>query len=129
MSTRARRAGNAEARAALAQIWARHRDDILEHVAVLEDAVAALMEDGLSGAARREAERRAHRLAGSAGTFGFSRASESALRLEAVFAGTDAVAPHEARTAAEDVAALRICMEDATQLSDGSPVTGTDRRG
>lgn len=129
MSTRAPRAGNAEACAALARLWACHRDDILGHVVVLEDAVAALMEGRLSGAERREAEQRAHRLADSAGTFGFSRTSESALRLEAVFAGTDAVAPHETLTAAEDVAALRACMEDAAQASDGSPVTGTDWQG
>lgn len=111
MSERAPGAGDSDAAAAIAAIWARHRDDAMGRVTVLEDAVAALLENRLSEGTRRGAERDAHRLAGSAGTFGFLHASESARRLEGIFAGTESVPPAGILLAADEVVALRTAFD------------------
>lgn len=78
-----------EASSAVAAIWTRSRGRALARVAVLEEAVAALVEESLSKEQQEAAEREAHRLAGSVGTFGFSRASAAARQLEQIFAGTE----------------------------------------
>lgn len=109
MSARAPGAGDSDpgaATAVIAAIWARHRDDALGRVTALEDAVAALFENRLSEETRRAAERHAHRLAGSAGTFGFLRASEAARQLEGILAGTEPVPPAGMLLAANEVVAL-----------------------
>lgn len=67
---------------ALRAVWERHRGLVLERVAVLEVAVAALAEGRLDEGLRRQAERAAHQLSGTVGTFGFAAASEAAGALE-----------------------------------------------
>lgn len=103
--------GGSDPGTAIAAIWARHRDDALGRVTALEDAVAALLENRLTAAERRAAERDAHRLAGSAGTFGFLQASESARQLEWIFGGTDAVPAAAMLRAADEVVALRTAFD------------------
>lgn len=115
---------NSVSGAALASIWARHSDDALASVEALEDAVAALIEDSLSHEGRRAAEREAHRLAGSAGTFGFLQASESARQLEWIFAGTEAIPPDRVLTAADQVVALRTAFETGPSPAPGSGTIG-----
>ena len=68
--------------AALAELWAEQRDTALERVAVLEDAAAALAAGTLDDQLREAARSAAHKLHGSAGTYGFHRASELAGELE-----------------------------------------------
>lgn len=67
-----------DTRVLVSTIWARRRDDVLARVRVIE---AALDEAG-DEPRRAEAARQAHMLAGSAGTYGFARASELARVLE-----------------------------------------------
>ncbi len=93
---------------ALAALWERSRDTMLERVGMLEVAVAGLLQGTLDGEGRREAERVAHRVAGSAGTFGFAEASRVARRLETLLAAQADVTGDEA---AELVVALRDSLE------------------
>ncbi|TNM37366.1 response regulator [Nocardioides albidus] len=121
MTTRDLDATGGEARTAIEAVWRRNREAALTRVAVLEEAVAALTENRLSDEQRRDAEREAHRLAGSSGTFGFRRASDTARRLESVLTGSGTVAADRILVAAEEVVALRSELE-----SDPAAVTGQE---
>ncbi|MEA2221282.1 MAG: cyclic di-GMP phosphodiesterase [Solirubrobacteraceae bacterium] len=68
--------------AGLERIFRAHRDDIEGRVTTLEAAVAALATGSLGDALRAAAERDAHTLAGSLGTFGLPCGSQLALELE-----------------------------------------------
>jgi diguanylate cyclase (GGDEF)-like protein len=67
---------------ALRAIWQEHRAGVLKRVDLIERAVTALTAGELDGQLRDEAQRAAHSLIGSVGTFGFIRASEAARELE-----------------------------------------------
>lgn len=66
----------------LRSVWARQQDRVNDRLDVIERALAALADGRLDAALRRDAERAAHTLAGSIGTFGFTEASEAARGLE-----------------------------------------------
>lgn len=99
--------GKVDPTAAIRAIWNSNRDEVMGRVAVLEDAVLAMIEARLSPEDRSAAERAAHRLAGAAGTFGFRRASEAARELEGILAGTYPVPLDRTLAAADEVVALR----------------------
>ena len=84
-----------QARASIAEIGERYRHSVADQLAVLDRAVAALGGGTLQEGLRREAERQAHKLTGSAGTFGLERASDLARELEEILA--DPNAAHRAR--------------------------------
>lgn len=92
--------------AAVEAIWSRRRDDIVARVEVLETAVAALHADELEEAQRESAEREAHKLAGSLGTFGFVRGSELAREIEQVLGAPSGPGESDAPLLAEAVLAL-----------------------
>ncbi|HYW11273.1 MAG TPA: Hpt domain-containing protein, partial [Longimicrobium sp.] len=73
--------------AAVAGVWAKYRDQVLARVDVLEAAAIGLLEGRLDREGRREAEREAHKLAGSVGTFGFAEASRLSREAETMLAG------------------------------------------
>lgn len=99
--------------AAVQHIWARTRDTVLARVDVLDEAVTALVEQRLDEDTRVGAEQAAHKLAGSAGTFGMPEGSRLARRLEQRFATSPA--PDDAWSAAEEVVALRQALESPRQ--------------
>src|SRR3954453_7934762 len=68
--------------AAIAKLWSRQRPEMLRRVDVVEDAVASLLEARLQPEQLAEAEGAAHKIAGSAGSFGFDGASEHAREIE-----------------------------------------------
>ncbi|CAA9471740.1 MAG: Circadian input kinase A [uncultured Solirubrobacteraceae bacterium] len=70
--------------AALATLWKQHEQAILDRVGVLERAVAALVRGVLDEGLRAEAEREAHKLAGTLGTFGFTKGSQCAHEVELI---------------------------------------------
>jgi diguanylate cyclase (GGDEF)-like protein len=106
--------------AAVQAIWARRRPEALERVALLEEAVAALRSGALPSDLRDQARREAHKLAGSAGTFGFPRASEAARELELALES----AGHADPTLL--VAWVRTIREELADRGAGAPtVTGT----
>lgn len=77
-----------EVAAELQALWGRFQGQMLARVETLDEALAALVEARLDDELRRRAGRDAHRLAGSAGTFGHHRASVLAHELEELFAGS-----------------------------------------
>ena len=70
---------------AVRQIWAQRRESVLGRVAVLERAAAAQREGRLDEGLRADAAAEAHKLAGSAGSYGFPEASRMALELESLY--------------------------------------------
>ena len=68
--------------AAVSKIWDRHLKQNEERIAALEDAVMAMLEGSLTTELRTQAEREAHKLAGSLGTFGLNNATTLARRIE-----------------------------------------------
>ncbi len=70
--------------ATLADLWERHRGTNLSRVAVLEDVTLAIIEGTADDEARSLAQREAHKLAGSLGTFGFHEGSRLARSIESL---------------------------------------------
>ncbi|HWK89716.1 MAG TPA: response regulator [Longimicrobium sp.] len=92
---------------AVAGIWARFREPVLARVDRLEQAAIAVLERRLDDEARRAAEREAHKLAGSVGTFGFAEGSRLAREAEQLLAGPGALGQAEALRLADLAVALR----------------------
>jgi HPt (histidine-containing phosphotransfer) domain-containing protein len=70
-------------------VWERHRPEILERVALIERAVTALIEGNLDAELLGEAQSAAHTLAGTVGTFGYTRASQLAREIESELHGAE----------------------------------------
>lgn len=96
-------------RAAVRGLWERRRESVLERVETIERAVEAARRGPLAEPLRQLAESEAHKLAGSAGSFGFAHASELAGELESLL-GTPAAASHAGRLT-ELIVALRRELE------------------
>ncbi|MEO7648665.1 MAG: response regulator [Gemmatimonadaceae bacterium] len=105
---------------ALDAVWERFREPTIKRVDVLEDAVIALLEDRLGTDQRRAAEREAHKLAGSAGTFGFPRSSTIAREIENKL-GSSSLGSTDAVSLAEQVLALRSDLEGVRPASEPRP--------
>ena len=67
---------------AIDAIWTRSRDVIMSRVDLIEAAATSLVAASLTESDRVEAQRAAHRLAGTVGTFGFHTASSLARDIE-----------------------------------------------
>ncbi len=68
--------------AALAALWTHHRDDVVDLIAEIRAFVDSGLGAGDAMSSAEAAERAAHRLAGSLGTFGLGDASATARELE-----------------------------------------------
>ncbi|MCA1689555.1 MAG: Hpt domain-containing protein, partial [Actinobacteria bacterium] len=97
----------------MAAIWARRRDEVLAAVEVLEDAVLEGLAGELDDTLRKAACRQAHKLAGSAGTFGFMAAGEMARDLEGVLGEPGDLAVDRFPRLADLVLSLRRALEEA----------------
>ncbi|MGI9141455.1 MAG: response regulator [Gemmatimonadaceae bacterium] len=102
---------------ALDVIWERFRDPTLKRVDLLDDAVIALLENRLGEDQRVAAEREAHKLAGSAGTFGFPRSSRIAREIENKLAERR-LGQADAVALADRVLALRKDLEGVPQRQE-----------
>ena len=78
--------GGEEARTALNAVWEQHLPGVLDRVDAMERILAGLRDARYGETARKMAQREAHKLAGSVGTFGFLEASERAREIELVLA-------------------------------------------
>ncbi len=109
--------------AAIAEVWQRVKGSVEARVSTLEDAVGALLLGDLTPEQRRSAEREAHKLAGSLGTFGLSRGSELARELEYALGADAELSQAQAPRLAELVLALRHELDrDAAAAADpGAP--------
>ncbi len=115
---------------ALAKVWERFRDTTLARVGTLEMAVLDLLEGNLAEDARAAAEREAHKLAGSAGTFGFPRSSRIAKELEQRFSNSG-LKPSDSVELSERVLALRKDLEgvpETMQAATAAPAPNVERR-
>jgi diguanylate cyclase (GGDEF)-like protein len=102
---------------AVSGIWEKFRGATLERVARLEAAAAAAFLNGLSASQRRDAERDAHKLAGTVGTFGFTRGSELARQIEALMEGTQPLDGERVAELVELTGLLRRELERPTQAA------------
>lgn len=103
---------------ALAELWEHQRAEALARVAVLEDAVAAIVVGQLTDDERKDALTAAHKLHGSAGIYGFHRASELAAQLEDLLASEGAVPAGSTPQLASTVLALRTQLEGESRSPD-----------
>jgi putative two-component system response regulator len=103
-------------------IFQNNKDDFQQRVQTLEEAVAAILAGSLDEDLRASAERDAHKLAGSLGTFGLPRGSELAGELERRFAPRHLSVVDEGVHLAECVRALR------AELDSGMAAVGTIER-
>jgi len=115
----------AKAAAALAAVWERFRDATLRKVGVIEEATVALLEDHLSPGQRQQAEREAHKLAGSCGTFGFPRSSQLARDIETKLS-SEAPTALDAVFISEQLVAMRqdLAGQPRPAFSSGETVGG-----
>jgi diguanylate cyclase (GGDEF)-like protein len=102
----------------LSAVWARLRDQVLDRIETIAQALNAAQDGSLDDELRQLAHRNAHMLSGSAGTFGFHLASGHAKHLEALF---DEPLPFDAARLAhalDDLGALRAEIDS----DDDAPV-------
>ena len=94
----------AQLKTTIASIWQKSLPRVREQIDIIERAVIGLLDESLDPELQREAERAAHKLAGSCGSFGYRECSLFARELELMFepAGTA-----DARRASELVLQLR----------------------
>ncbi|MBI3801658.1 MAG: response regulator [Deltaproteobacteria bacterium] len=113
---------SSQVRAAVAQLWERSRGTMLSRVAVLEQATLALLAGVLDAAGRQHAEREAHKLSGSLGTFGFARGSRLAREMEHLFQGGAPLGQAEASHLSELVGTLRQDLAGPAPAPPTAPV-------
>lgn len=102
--------------ALVAQIWEQGKDKIVARIDTLDQATLELLGGRLEIDMRREAEREAHKLAGSLTTFGFPEGSRLARDIEQTFQADSPLGPKDALHLSEKVVTLRQALErDATQ--------------
>ena len=95
----------------MAAIWVKSLPIVRNQISVLELMAEAVQSGTLTDELRRSAEREAHRLAGSAGSFGFHSASVAARELEEML---ESDAPLPAPRVVELVGSLRRTLDTDT---------------
>ena len=84
-----------EMQARLDLIWEQSKAAIGARVDAIENAAMALLEGSIDAQVRRHAKDEAHKLAGVAGTFGFTTSTEHAREAEGLLDGVDALSSAE----------------------------------
>jgi diguanylate cyclase (GGDEF)-like protein len=92
---------------AVRKAWERFRGPVTARVDAIEQAAVAVLEGGLGEEERRHAEREAHKLAGSVGTFGFAQGSRIAREVEGLLGGSAPLGQAEALRLTDLAVALR----------------------
>ncbi|HEX5724179.1 MAG TPA: response regulator [Longimicrobiaceae bacterium] len=110
--------------AAVVEAWERFRGPVLARVDAVERAALAVLEGRLDEEVRREAEREAHKLAGSVGTFGFAQGSRIAREVERILQESTALEQAEALRLTDLVVALRRELARAPSLPAAEPASG-----
>ncbi len=93
-------------------MWARHRSEILERVAVLEAAATAVTAKTLTEAEREAAQAAAHKLAGTLGMFNLARGTDLARELDLAYSNESALATASGAHLASLAAELRTMIEN-----------------
>jgi DNA-binding response OmpR family regulator len=111
---------------ALASVWNRFKDKISQQVSVLEQAATNVLSDTLNQELRTQAEQQAHTLAGSLGTFGFSKGSQLARKIEHLLQG-DSLGTKEGKHLQKLVEALRQQINSPVKLVTAQQTTKDER--
>ena len=106
----------------VAELWERFKETIMGRVAVLEKSTMALLEGALDDDLRQDAQREAHKLAGSVGLFGFSRGSGLAQEIEHALLQEADLDQGQVLRLSQMVVALRQELENGAS----SPITASD---
>ena len=106
--------------AAVAAVWHKFKGRVAEQLSVLEQASVALSTKTFSSELLESAQKEAHTLAGSLGTFGFERGSKLAREIEKLLKDDRAVLPAEVKNFGNLVLALRQEIESKRE-EDKSP--------
>lgn len=104
---------------AVAGVWERYKERVSEQVAVLEQSLAALLQNSLGTQLRQQAEQEAHTLAGSLGTFGFVEGSRIARKIEVILKSGQSLSHQEATLLGELVLSLRQEIDRTTTGAQG----------
>jgi DNA-binding response OmpR family regulator/HPt (histidine-containing phosphotransfer) domain-containing protein len=107
--------------AATDALWQQVQRTELARAAVISSAVAALLEGRLDEHHRALAEREAHKIAGSAGMFGYGQASEIARELEAILSDRGTGRAASAVALAEDLGAALRAAPAAPAVPEAGP--------
>ncbi|MCU1310585.1 MAG: Two component response regulator receiver modulated diguanylate cyclase [Candidatus Angelobacter sp.] len=91
----------------IAALWEKFRPVNMARLQVLEDAAAALLKGNLSSELRIQAEREAHKLAGSSGSFGYMEVSRIARQLELLLQGKATIEQPDLLRMSRSVVSLR----------------------
>lgn len=91
----------------MAAIWERFKDATMKRVGVLEDATHALLRGALDGDERLRAEREAHKLRGSLGTFGFVEGARLAEEIDQIFQAAGPLSASQGQLLSEMLVSLR----------------------
>ena len=112
-------------------MWARHRSQILERVAVLEAAATAVTAKTLTEAEREAAQAAAHKLAGTLGMFNLARGTDLARELDLAYSSESALAAASGTHLASLAAELRTMIEsrkagiETREAGTESPASGS----
>lgn len=114
----------------VAGVWDRFAATTIERLQVLEQAGVSLLEGGLTPDLRQRAEREAHKLAGSLGTFGFAAGSRFAREIEHMLQAGALLSEAQALRFSELVVALRLELErtPAVNRHGREPSESDDKR-
>ncbi len=106
-------------------IWARFKGKYSDRITVIEQAVAACVEDSLTEELRQQAMGEAHTLVGSLGSFGFDEASRLSREIEEAFQAEGKLNQSHKQHLSGLVVALRQALEQspATQAREQPPAT------
>ncbi|MCT7948692.1 response regulator [Ancylothrix sp. C2] len=107
-------------KAAVALLWEQFKEPIKQRVSIVENAIAALKEGVLTLELQLDAEREAHKLAGSLGTYGFAEGSRIARKLENLLACSGLKSEQEP-VLRDLVIALRSEVEGGTKSPKPAP--------
>jgi len=116
-SDQSRRLPDAKISEALDKMWDRYRSQILERVAVVESAAAAVTAKKLTASECEAAHAAAHKLDGTLGMFNLERGTDLARELEASYALDSPPAPDEAARLASLAADLRAMVQNRKSSS------------
>lgn len=108
------------------EVYDRWREAFAEQITELEGAATAALCGTLNEELRAAAQRVAHKVAGSAGTFGFPRASEVGREIEHAFQDFDAD-PDNPRRIASLTVVLRELFDDNPQKREAPAAETVDR--
>ncbi|OLP19074.1 hypothetical protein BST81_07635 [Leptolyngbya sp. 'hensonii'] len=111
----------AKTQVAVTQAWLVFKPSLLERVTVLEQAIEKLHQGQLTDELRYQAAREAHKLAGSAGMFGFHGATKLARSLEEILEAESSPGPDQATKLGQQIATLRHQLDSPPGESEIDP--------